>query len=653
MKPGRLRVNLLWFAALAFLFKCLLAAHLPLFVDEAFYAWEGRRLDWAYSDLPGATAWLSRLGAELGRCLGSDSLLALRAPFLLLGALLPWLAWRIARRAFGTASDAAGGLEAIATDADADARARAFVGYRHADHAALLVMLMPLSGLLGVMALPDVPLVLAGLLSVDAWLRLRERVDLPALATLALGLVLGALSHYRFAGMLVAALAGIALDRRAWPLLRDRRVLSVLLLGALAWLPLLAWNLQHDDAGIAFQLRERNPWRFDPAGLAWLPIQMLVVTPPLFVLLLATLRACWSRRREDAAWALFAGLGTFAVPALFVLGFFADRQRVSFHWPIFGWIVLACAAPTVLRRWPRIARGSVWVTAALGLLLAGAFLAAASVAPGRAWLADTRLYPKDFAGADALATWVRAQPSRAGSAWIAGDFGTGAQLAHALDTDAIRVLDDPANRKHGRAAQLRAWHLRADPAWLRAVGEGRARPARLVVEDSATPMKSRLALYHARCALFGEMPVPRMLSVDGGNKRYFLYDFAGVPAAAPAHAARCASPALAWIDAPAPGARVGTELSVRGWAFKDGAGLRRVDVLLDGRVLGTAIRGDAMPGVRDYWRISSDPDQPRVGFHASLDLRGVAPGVHRLGLRLQGADGSIEDWPTQALRVTP
>ena len=46
--------------------KLVIAARLPLFVDEAFYWQEGQHLAAAYSDLPGLTAWLTRLGVELG-----------------------------------------------------------------------------------------------------------------------------------------------------------------------------------------------------------------------------------------------------------------------------------------------------------------------------------------------------------------------------------------------------------------------------------------------------------------------------------------------------------------------------------------------------------------------------------------------------------
>ena len=67
----------LWSAVL--LVKVLVATRLPLFVDEAFYWQEGQHLALAYSDLPGLTAWMARLGVELG----GHTLLALRAPFLL------------------------------------------------------------------------------------------------------------------------------------------------------------------------------------------------------------------------------------------------------------------------------------------------------------------------------------------------------------------------------------------------------------------------------------------------------------------------------------------------------------------------------------------------------------------------------------------
>ncbi len=71
--------------ALATLVKLAIAVRLPLFVDEAFYWQEGQHLAWAYSDLPGLSAWL----ASMGDAVAPGNVLALRLPFLLMMPSLP------------------------------------------------------------------------------------------------------------------------------------------------------------------------------------------------------------------------------------------------------------------------------------------------------------------------------------------------------------------------------------------------------------------------------------------------------------------------------------------------------------------------------------------------------------------------------------
>lgn len=113
---------------------------------------------------------------------------------------------------------------------------------------------------------------------------------------------------------------------------------------------------------------------------------------------------------------------------------------------------------------------------------------------------------------------------------------------------------------------------------------------------------------------------------------------------------------MAWIDAPGQGAVVPRRLAVNGWAFKDGVGLASVEVLLDGRPFGRAGYGLPRPEAAGFWAKwreggSTDPHQPNVGFSAELDLSGVPAGSHRLGLRLHGRDGSVEDWPERVIVV--
>jgi hypothetical protein len=609
MNAGKLRVKFIALWSILQVAKIVLAALLPLFVDEAFYAWEGRFPAWAYSDLPGLTALLTRVGSELG----GHHALALRAPFLLIGAAVPWLARGISRRWFG---EEAGWW------------------------AGLLTLLMPLSGSLGVLALPDVPLVFAALLCLDAIARLRERVSWSALALLAVALAIGALSHYRFALVIVAGSAGLLGDRRGRELLRDARVWAALLIGMLAWLPLLLWNIENANAGLKFQVLERNPWNFHADAASWIPIQILLVTPVLFVLLLETLRESWRRRQDSSQpWGLIAGIASVSVFGYFLLGFFADAQRVSFHWPLSGWLVLVIAAPEVMKRWGRIARIGVPVFAGLGTMAVIAFLFAAANAPLRAALADSRLYPADFAGWQEISAYRRAQDPK--GLVVASDFELGAELAFAFDRDDIRVLDSPLNKKHGRAAQLRAWRLDF-PGQAQAA----SMPMTLIIDDSATPMKKRLRAYHQICATFASLPLADEINVDHARKRYLVYRIA--PGA---KQGSCAVPALAWIDAPARHANVLSKFSIDGWAFKDGAGVKSVDVQLDGKFVVNATYGKPMPHVAAYWQISNDPNQPNVGFHADVDASGYAPGKHWLSLRVRGADGSNETLAEQRINL--
>ena len=63
---GRVRRGFWTLWGIVLLLKLAIAWRLPLFVDEAFYWLEGQHLAAAYSDLPGLTAWLTRLGTWLG-----------------------------------------------------------------------------------------------------------------------------------------------------------------------------------------------------------------------------------------------------------------------------------------------------------------------------------------------------------------------------------------------------------------------------------------------------------------------------------------------------------------------------------------------------------------------------------------------------------
>ena len=603
--------------ATALVVRCALALHLPLFVDEAFYWQESRHPAWAYSDLPGFTAWLVRVGEMVA----GHSPIGVRWPFLLMSALLPWWIAAIARRESG---DAAQGWLA-----------------------GVLACLLPLLGTLGILALPDVPLALATVLCLDAGTRLLRGVDARGVAMLASGLVVGGLTHYRFAAVIGVGFLVLLLLPEGRRALRDARVWAAVAAGALAWWPLIHWNLQNADAGLRFQLVDRHPWAFHADGAMFVLVQAVFATP---LLMLAMLRGGLQQRgpAQPAGRRYLAWSGLLVLAGFFALGFFADSDRVSFHWPLPAWIALLPLVPQALSTWSPRWRRALLGMAAIALLSCLGYYVAVSVPAWRGRAADSKWYPWNFAGWDTLADAVRARRSTLppGTRIVADNFKLGSELGFALDDPAIAVLDHPLNRQHGRAPQLALWGLT-----LRGRADLHGAPALLVIGATDVQYRDLLTRYHALCEAFGPLPPPQVLNIDHGVQRFLLF---ALPARAPT--TPCVTPALAWIDAPAPGAAVTSRVELRGWAFKDGVGIARIEALLDGRPAGELVYGQPRPEVAAYWRReraggSTDPQQPDVGFDAVIPLQGVAPGVHRLGLRIHGRDGSVEDWPSQPLVV--
>ena len=584
--------------------KILIAARLPLFVDEAFYWQEGQHLAAAYSDLPGLTAWMTRLGTAIG----GDHVFALRAPFLLMAALLPWLMSYIAGRWFGEAA-----------------------GWR----AGSLTVLMPLAGSLGILALPDVPMALATVLCLDAGARLLREVDMVSAAELALGLTIGALSHYRFIGVIGVGFVALLLLPVGRRVLRDPRVWVALALGVAAWAPLIVWNLENADAGLRFQLVDRHPWSFQSTGWWFIAVQALLVTPLLFFALMQVfVRSISCNHDMPVQWRYFGLLGGVSTLGFFLLGFFADVERVSFHWPLPGYLALLIVVPLLLQKWPHGWRTATWVTSALGLALVLGYYLMLSIPQWRALSAGEKFYNDNFAGWNDLAAAVREELARlpAGTSVLADNFKVGAELGFVFDDPRIQVLDHPLNRKHGRTPQLRLWGLEN-------AGD-RTGEVLLVVGATDVKFSAMLAHYQDICARVGPLPPPRVVNVDHGARRFLLFHLTAVKRPGP-----CVLPVLAHINRPSVGEKVPPVFEVSGWAIKDVAGVEGVTVTVDGMPAAQAVYGQADPWVTSFLKFrSKDPHHPNVGFTATVDATGLTPGKHWLGLIVTGKDGSTEVW---------
>ncbi len=487
MKSRRVFVGL-WTATL--LLKLWLAAAIPPYADEVFYWLEGRQLAWAYSDLPGLAAWLTRVGTMIA----GDTPFGLRWPFLLLAAGLPWLAVRIARRWFGEEAGWQAGCYA---------------------------MVLPLATIAGVLAVPDVPLLFATLLAFDACAALLERVDKSASMELALALAIGALSHYRFAIALFAGAVAMLASAPGRAALRKPAVLAALAFGALAWLPLAWFNWTQQGAGLRFQVVDRNPWAFHLRGLELQLAQPVFTGPLLYAALLWTLWQAW-RRRADPRWRLL--LCASGLPIAIFIGFspFVDVERVSFHWPLSAYLPLLACLPWLLHEGGH-ARARTWIVATNAALCLAlfAYTGALASSSSQQLLARMGLFTRPFAGWNevAAATRQRLAAMPAGTVVVADNFILAAELEFAMEgRRRVPTFDHPVNAKHGRAVQLALWQ-RDEGGFAALAGH----PVLVVVADNETKEEHRDAWLQHLCDVLPGLRDDGRIDVDGRRLGFTFY----------------------------------------------------------------------------------------------------------------------------------
>ena len=515
-----------WRAAFVTVFLCLLCVKLVLavklqpFGDEAFYWQESRHPAWGYSDLPPLTAWLIRAGESVT----GHGVLGMRWPFLLLGSCLPWLLVAFGRRAF----DATAGWQA-----------------------GLLCLCLPLAGSLGVMAMPDVPLTVAGAIAMLAILCAMEQNRWRDWILLGVALAICWMSHYRASMLMLAGLLLCLLTSRGRAQWRRGGFWLSMLIAAIGLLPLLISNWQQHGAGLFFQLVERNPWRFHADTLVQPLEQAVTCTPLLYVCLLWTAWHAWRRRGEGGPWDVIAALSLTFIVVYFVGGLFADDQRFRVHWPLPGYLPLLVALPVVLRDTKVAGAWRVTAVAGAGLALtaqlAGLLYLGLAAYPATAqWLGAARAIPTAFMGWRESADIAKAQLAARPAILVADNFMMAAELDFQFDGQrAVYMLDSPLNVKYGRAPQVALWA--SNEAALHSQHAGDA--VLLVVDEHALRERDRKAWLGSLCARIENLQPLQRLSLFDGRKSVAFYrgQVAGVMPAANAYSNDC----IAWRNATA------------------------------------------------------------------------------------------------------
>lgn len=530
------------------------AANMPLLGDEAFYWWAGQHLDWSYSDLPPATAWLTGLGTSLW----GQSYFGVRFPFLLLGLSLVPL------------------LRAISLELRAPMtwiQAWVWAGT------------LPLLQVTGTMALPEAPLLAATLLLVWRLLRCNDSGKLSDWLLVGLVGAFGWLIHIRFAWVA----GGVACTWLLNPQLRKQLATAgpwlAALVSFLGLVPIIWFNLEHEQSMLQFQLVDRHPWAFQPEAFLQPLIQLILSTPVLYLLAFAT---GWValRQAQPAGRAIIGGV--IVIPWLFIVvfGVFADQDRTTYHWPLFAYVVALPLLHRYVSTRPERKRWLPWMI--LPGLSVGALLTALmylTIQAPSSNVIPRKLVIDNLMGWQEVAAAFEAIPPDVPV--IADNFMTAAQLAFEADRPIAGVMNHELNQYHGRSSQLAIWELNQGNFQL-------SGPAIAVWEETALKVAQRLTWLEGACRHFETLFWLGDIVIRQGKKRFVLFEASGLRSPA-STARRCDLPPLLELIQVEPG---NSEQSVRlsGWVVDVDSAIDRVEFWTDLGFLATATQNFAGRG---------------------------------------------------------
>ncbi len=601
--------------------KLLLAWSLDLYSDEIFYWQASTRPALAYSDLP----FMSALLAGLGTALLGNSAFGVRTLFLLMGTSIPLLVYWLARPLLP---------RQLALEAGA------------------LALCLPLCAFLGLLAVPDVPLLFFGLLLTGCLERATRLGTLSWWLGTGMAAALGISTHYRFAPWLLAALIFMLVFRPMHRYWRQPGLWLAAAILALGLYPILAFNLGNQLSGVDYHLLERHPWEFQAEGLLHILKQAGLATPLLYVALIATLvHLLRAGRAGDHRRGLFGILALVNLSLYLVLAPWSDNTRTSIHWPLSGYLPLLVFLPETLRelharltaRHGEVVAGRLLKTT-LGMGFAGTLVALLGM--GTQSIQDT-LRPLIGEGvlSNKMAGWrpfvaythqvLQAEHLRPDDLLVTDNYYTGAQLALALDeTRPVFNIDMDKSIRDGRAVQYEIWRTN-----LTGLRDNSGRNALFITEDSTLTVPDKLAVLERACAEFQHLAFLSQLSLFGGEKRFSYYRADNVGASP---AGTCPLPSLGWVDAPEEDARLSGSFTVSGWVINEGLGVDRVEVELDGATVGVAQYGLSRPDVVTAMSAEDDPNAPLLGYALTLDASTLPSGRARLRIKTTGKSGEVQ-----------
>ncbi len=605
--------------------KLVLIYLLDLYSDEIFYWLESTRPALAYSDLPFMTSFLIGIGTSLG----TDHAFSARFLFLLMGSSLPILVYWVARP---------------------------ITNQRQALESALLTLCLPLAAFLGVLAVPDVPLLCFGLLALGSFERALRTNAWKFWLLTGLMVACGLSTHYRFFLYPLSAILFLVCHRPSRSQWFNPRFWSAVVISSVGLIPIIWFNFGNDLSSANFYFVDRHLWEFQPAGLLHVFKQAGLVTPLLYgVLVYVVWRLLGKARAGNREALLMLSFALSHLLVYLVLAPWTDATSTSIHWPLSGYLPLLVFTPWALREiyaYYTVRQSAVFAHRLLvsipALGFAGTLVALAGIGSqalqqqlqpilGTDILSNKMAGWQEFARhtQQILSTHYEGNPP----VIVTDNYYTAAQTEFAGLTDRSYTLDQDKAVRDGRIAQLRLWEV--DETGLLQESN---RPFLFISEDSTLTIPSKMEIMNRLCSISDAVDYLGELVLFNGAKRFSYYSGrleaqSETLSAAPFHP--CPYPAQAWLDSPDADTVLSATVPIAGWAFNEDIGIESVNLILDDIRVAQLDYGSQRPDVVEAMQVQNDPEAPALGFNGSLDTRRFPNGRHTLKLEIINKQGMM------------
>ncbi|WP_459556284.1 ArnT family glycosyltransferase [Lacunimicrobium album] len=301
--------GILTFLGLIFLWRIcfLLIAPLDLIADEAYYWDWSRRIDYCYYSKPPMIAWINYLSTGL---LGSHEVVV-RLPAVILGTVSLYLVYLLGSKLFSRK-----------------------VGF----WSTAIMAMTPGNCVLSLVMTIDSPLLFFwGVALYSYWMSLHapsHRNVWWFVKVLAIGL--GLLSKQTMIAFLPMSMLYLILTPQDNKEMRRPRFILGNIASLCFILPMVYWNSQHgwvtaQHTASHFSNRATNMTERITYGFEFIAGQMGVVTPILWLLIIATFAICIRKAMDLSKEEKF--LISFSIPGFLVVTYLSFRQRMEPNWP--------------------------------------------------------------------------------------------------------------------------------------------------------------------------------------------------------------------------------------------------------------------------------------------------------------------------------